>query len=41
MMTSFLSDLFEGDINPGTIYIQKLYTLVIADHKKEELVSIA
>ena len=40
-MTIYLSDPFEGDINPGTSTGQKLYTLATADRKKEELVSIS
>ena len=40
-MTTYLSDPFEGDINPGTTAGQKLYTLATADRKKEELLSIS
>ena len=40
-MTTFLSDPFEGDINPGTVSGQKLYTLATADRRKEDLLSIA
>jgi len=40
-MTSFLSDPFEGDINPGYVSGQKFYTLAAADRRKEEFLSIA
>ena len=38
--TTYLSDPFEGGINPGTAYGQTLYTLGTADRKKEELLSV-
>ena len=38
--TTYLSDPFEGDINPKTSSGQRLHTLAAADQKKEELLSI-
>ena len=39
--TTYLSDPFEGDINPGSVSGQKLYTLGTADRKKDEILSVA
>ena len=39
--TTYLSDPFEGDINPGSASGQKLYTLGTADRKKDELLLVA
>ena len=39
--TTYLSDPFEGDINPGSTSGQKLYTLGTADRKKDELLLVA
>ena len=39
--TIILNDPFEGDINPGSVSGQKLYTLATADFKKEDLLFIA
>ena len=36
-MTTFLSDPFDGDINPGSTNVQKLYTLATAEQKKDTL----
>ena len=38
---TYLSDPFEGDINPGSATGQKLYTLATADRKKDELLSVS
>ena len=40
-MTSYMSDPFEGGVNPRTSYGQKIYTLVTADRKKDDLLSIS
>ena len=39
--TTYLSDPFEGDINPDSVSGQKLYTLGTAYRKKDELLSVA
>ena len=39
--TTYPSDPFEGEINPGSTSGQKLYTLATADRKKEELLLVA
>ena len=39
-MIIYLSDPFEGNINPGALAGQKLYTLTTTDQIKEELLLI-
>ena len=39
-MATYCSDLFEGEINPGTTTDQKLYTLTISNRNKDDLLTI-
>ena len=39
-MTTFISDLFEGDINPGDPSGLKLFTLATTERGKDDMLAI-
>ena len=40
IIATYCSDLFEGDINPGTTTGQKLYPLAISNRNKDDILTI-